>query len=260
MCPHEEKVTAWLLGDLPPDAQQAMTQHLAACAACRSQQAELAAVLTPLRSGLAKDRSAALPERPLPQSHVAAPSRQGAWPPHTWLRRAALLAVSLGILFIALALVQMQSVRARKNDGVVTHMTFRRDGEPQVPALSPVPQPAPSVRTPDMADFKPDMPPPALDGALVSSALPTGHPNIVRLPGLIEPRNVAAADRAVAHAYPTISTSAPPAEIVTQTGRPKDGAREIPPPPPHLRIKPVLLVGRPPASTAPTNNPPTSEK
>ena len=56
MCPHEEKVTAWLLGDLPPGEAQAMTRHLEACAECRAVRDDCAGVLAPLQSALAKDR------------------------------------------------------------------------------------------------------------------------------------------------------------------------------------------------------------
>ena len=56
MCPHEEKITAWLLGDLPPSAQDEMTRHLERCAACRAARDELEGVLVPLRHGLERDR------------------------------------------------------------------------------------------------------------------------------------------------------------------------------------------------------------
>ena len=51
-CTREERLTAWLLGDLPSDEAEALRLHLAECAACSSRVAELEPVIAALREGL----------------------------------------------------------------------------------------------------------------------------------------------------------------------------------------------------------------
>ncbi|MCL1921313.1 MAG: zf-HC2 domain-containing protein [Kiritimatiellaeota bacterium] len=137
MCPHEEKLTAWLLGDLSPEAQKAVARHLTACAACRATHDELAAVLTPLQGGLAKDRRLAVPPP------AAKPPRQwaAAFLHAPWLRAAALLLVSFGALFTLLSLYYQQATTRKEPVGPVTTITFHKREQPPEP-LNPLAPPA----------------------------------------------------------------------------------------------------------------------
>ncbi|MEI7900356.1 MAG: zf-HC2 domain-containing protein [bacterium] len=138
MCPHEEKLTPWLLGDLPPDEHQALTLHLATCASCRSVKEELSHVLAPLRSGLEKDRN--LRVAPLPTREA---SPRHTWhrlwsTPHEGLKRAAILALSFGTLFALISVVYQNAQHAPRDADTVTHITFMRNTDEAVPALAPV--------------------------------------------------------------------------------------------------------------------------
>jgi len=137
MCPYEEKLTAWLLGDLRPDEQEAVTRHLSACASCRAVRDEIAAVLTPLNSGLAKDK------RLFPQP--AAPRRVPAWFHAPWVRAAALFVVSFGTLFALFGLIYNAATRTDPV-GPVTTFTFLKPDQPPEP-LEPL---APSAETADV--------------------------------------------------------------------------------------------------------------
>jgi hypothetical protein len=141
----------------------------------------------------------------------------------------------------------------------VTHLTFRNDPEAPVPVLTPVPDAPPAVLS-GADDFRPD----ALAGtgggrAVDVPALPAGEPPSPRLPGLFTPRDVAAAERAVANAQPAAEA---PRLTAAKPQRPeRDDTRKVPPPPAGLSMKPVLLAGVAPTNApAVTNAPPAAPK
>jgi hypothetical protein len=255
MCPHEEKVTAWLLGDLPPRERQAMTSHLASCEACRAVRDELGGVLSALRSGLAKDGGRA-PDAARRAQDVR---RREWWA--GWLRHAALLAVSFGTLFSVLAAVYLLTGRARApRDEVVTHMTFHPAGALAVPPLAPLPEP-PAAEPPliDMGDFTADAHAATGWNMTVDTPVPpVGIPLSPRLFGLVDPADVAATERIIAmKARPG---AAPPLKLtdITKTrkqGAPfRDDARADPEPSGDARVGPVTLAAAPPDGGA-TNTP-----
>ena len=153
MCPHEEKLTAWLLGDLSPDEHQALTRHLDACASCRAVKAELERVLIPLRSGLAKDREwhhapgtvprtvgGRLGESSLPiGSRASSRLRSWLWQSrHEGLKHAAILAVSFGTLFALISTVRQKALREAAPSGAVAPAEFSRlSDETPAPDLQP---------------------------------------------------------------------------------------------------------------------------
>lgn len=120
MCPHEEKLTAWLLDELPPDERREIARHLEACAACRDVRDALSSVLTPLRSGLAKDRRLQLVLQPARGPAPHAPCRPW-FVRHEGLRRAALFAVAFGTLFVLISTVYRQTSGNRHSNEPVTH-------------------------------------------------------------------------------------------------------------------------------------------
>jgi len=63
-CPHEPRLTACLLGDLPPAEAAAVRAHLDACSACRAAAVELAPLLDTLRDALAADAASPLALEP----------------------------------------------------------------------------------------------------------------------------------------------------------------------------------------------------
>ena len=136
MCPYEEKLTAWLLGDLSPAEQETLTRHLATCATCRAARDELAAVLAPLQSGLAKDQRLR-PPAPRPRHWTASLLHA------PWLRAAALFLVSCSAFFLLIGLYYRQVTTTRKEPvGPVTTITFYK-GEPPPEVLEqPAPPPA----------------------------------------------------------------------------------------------------------------------
>lgn len=179
MCPHEEKVTAWLLGDLSPQEHQEMSRHLEGCAACRAVRGEIEATVILLRRGLEKDRQVSLPSgAPRPRPAVLDRFQMAVWG-----RRAALFVISCGALFTLVAV--FQSYRGGQSVGPVTHITFRREtGEP-LPELLPAPEGI-NEPTPDLADFKPELPAEAMgaDTRLHEPSLPTQIPEMPHLPTL----------------------------------------------------------------------------
>ena len=248
MCPHEEKVTAWLLGDLPPGERKAMAGHLEACAACRAVRDELGGVLSALRSGLAKDGGRA---PSVPRGMRA----KEEW--DEWTRRAALLAVSFGTLFSVLAAAYLLAGRARASrNEVVTHITFRSAGELAVPALTSVPEPliadAPLV---DMGDFKTEAHiAPGGNRTIDMPALPDGIPEAPRFFGLIESAD--AVRRIVAEAQP--DAGAPGLTAAGKAKKParrsRDGEWAIPAPPGNVRVRPVTLAGAGPVNDGVATN------
>jgi len=133
MCPYEEKLTAWLLGDLCPEEQEALTRHLPTCASCRAMRDELAAVLAPLDSGLAKDKRLF----PRPSAPRRLPARLFHAP---WVRAAALFVVSFGTLFALFGLMYNAATR-KAPVGPVTTFTFLKPDLPPEP-LEPLAPPA----------------------------------------------------------------------------------------------------------------------
>ncbi len=256
MCPHEENLTAWLLGDLSPEAQEAMTRHVDGCPSCRAAAEALSRVLTPLRSGLAKDRNLRLATR-----RAGATPRQNPWAwlwhrPHAGLRRAAILAVSFGTLFGLFSVLYHGSRRESSPAEAVTHIEFRKrpDGAPP-PALQPVPATAPEAGAPGQAvqhrnDVFPAEPPPVPYPAPPSAKPPP--PALRRLPAGAAARTATETD---ADSAPAAAPwpSAAPAKAAAK--RKSDKADAIEPPPPGLRIKPATLAG---ASLATTNTVPTN--
>ena len=258
MCPHEDKLTAWLLGDLPPDEQQALARHLDACASCRGMRDELARVLTPLRSGLEKDQRLQL--RP-PQARREArrtPYRLF-FTRHEGLRRAALFAVSFGSLFALVSVVYRQTARPRHSAEAVTHITFQRQEAP-APALAPAAMSEKAAKS-DLADFKTEAvgSEPAAP-AVMAPALPAPEPNMPDLRRLVKTELKAAA----AAEAPAPSPSAQPlpskAKAVAKRDRRKAEGPDPSRPPAGLHAKPFpLATGAMSAGAiAPTNAAPTN--
>jgi hypothetical protein len=256
MCPHEEKLTAWLLGDLPPEEHQALTRHLETCASCRSVREELSSVLTPLRSGLEKDRH--LSVGPLPIKTTPRPGIRWLWSaPHEGLRRAAILTLSFGTFFAILSMVYQGAQRKPHDAKAVTHLTFLRSDEKPAPALVPVKAVGGATAAKDaLAESEPNPEP------FTTPTAPVAHP------AAPAPDYSAPAFRTLAKAAPAptapAETAAPapsyPAQAVAKRERGKaPSAASIPRPPPDLVTKPVRLAGiPPPALVAPTNAVPTN--
>lgn len=170
MCPYEDKLTAWLLGDLSPQEHEAVTRHLAACAECRNARDELAAVLTPLRTGLAKDR------RLFRDGDAAArPSAAGRAARHLtallhapWLRAAAIVLISFGALFALISLHYHHATSRMEPVGPVTTFTFHKREQPPEP-LETLPQPIAAHDTLPLA-FEPLTLLPPITGVTVPDA------------------------------------------------------------------------------------------
>ncbi len=263
MCPHEEKLTAWLLGDLSPEERQTMARHLDACAACRSALGELSAVLTPLRSGLAKDRCLAAGSQPARPPKVRAPFRLW-FTRQDRLRRAALFAAAFGTLFALLSTVYRQASEDRRGDSPVTHITFQRN-EPPAPTLSPATVPPPAAAA-GLAELQPDAlhaPPPA--PIVTPPALPEAEPNMPSLRKLIAAKEKAAASDAVPAAAPAAPAPyAADRQAAKAVARRERGNKAAPStvtrPPANLQMKSGSLAARaaPVIVTAPTNAVPTN--
>lgn|GEM_PF-5858351 len=133
MCPYEERLTAWLLGDLSRNEQEAVARHLDSCETCRALRDELTDVLTPLQSGLAKDRHLSPDRKRVPPGHWL--SRVGAWTFNRapWLRAAALILVSIGALFALMSLYYRETCARAVPVGPVTTFTFYKPEQPPEP-------------------------------------------------------------------------------------------------------------------------------
>ena len=255
MCPHEEKLTAWLLGDLAPEEHQALTRHLETCGSCRSVSEELAGVLTPLRSGLAKDRNLRVAQRP-PQ----APQRRACgdlWStPHEGLKRAALLALSFGSLFALLSIVYQKAQRTPHDASAVTHLTFYRTDEAPAPALTPVAEPPGAAADKDsLAEAVPRSEtfttPPA---PVAVPATPAPEPHAPAFRRLVKADAERKAKAAPAEAEETAAPAAAPEKSVAKRERSKNASAPSQRPPADLMTKPVRLAG----ALAPTNAVPTN--
>jgi hypothetical protein len=284
MCPHEEKLTAWLLGDLPPGEHESLTRHLDGCAACRAVRDELSRVLTPLRSALAKDslwRDAAgtaapcrphhgtpLPSAP-PTVGTAAPCRPPLWAwlwlrPHDGLKRAALLAVSFGTLFALISAVYRSANRERVPAGDITHIEFHKaSDEAPAPALAPMPQAdkADDASTDRLAaEAKRSVATFSVASKPVPHPAPPAPeprmPELRRLVNAEAPKAApaeAAARSDAASGGPASVPAAPAAKAaaVAKRERAKPSAVTATRPPANLQAKPLLLAG---ATLAPTNS------
>jgi len=257
MCPHEEKLTAWLLGDLSPEERQIMTRHLDECAACRNVRDELSAVLTPLRSGLAKDRylkenlQPAQPTKVTPPFHLWFKRQE-------WLRHAALFVAAFGTLFALISTVYHQASDDRHGDSPATNITFNRK-EPPAPSLSPVREAKDAAKA-DLSDFRPDAihsPQPA--PIVTPPALPKTEPNMPSMRKLVAaPKNASEKEvaPAAAPASPALSASEKQAaKAVAKRERGKAEPSAITRPPANLQIKSVTLATRAASviDSAPTN-------
>jgi hypothetical protein len=120
MCPYEERLTAWLLGDLSEAERKEMDAHVRVCAECAAEVHELKAVLSPLKNGLEKDARLTAKSRTL----VLAP-RFG-----IWMRRAALLAISGGAFFCLLGYLYKRANPPRDPDETVTTLVFKKEAAP----------------------------------------------------------------------------------------------------------------------------------
>jgi len=256
MCPHEEQLTAWLLGDLSPDAQSALTRHLEGCAECRAARDELARVLGPLRSALAKD-NAWRPETGMAQPPAPAPAPF--WQrPHQGLRRAALLAVSFGSLFALVSAVYRNAQRERQPEAVTDIRFLKAEAPP--PPLEPLPAP------PESADAAENLAeasagrvaPVTMPSAPVTPpALPAQEPHMPKLRQMISSK---LDESAVPPRGPTSVSAAKAAAPKTAARRERSAATPSPRPAAGLQPKPFLLAGATaaPATAAPTNAAPTN--
>ncbi len=99
-CTFEERLTPFLLGDLPAAEADVVRQHLAECAACRAAAAQLGPTLAALQSALAADRANTPRLTPQRRRRVLA-----ARPPNRaifWLRAShPLLRLAAGLVLIA---------------------------------------------------------------------------------------------------------------------------------------------------------------
>ncbi len=121
-CDVENRLTPFLLGELPEQDMAAMQRHLETCAACRETARELTSVLQPLAAGLARDRDAHPRLDPLrrqavlcvPPRVISAP-RVLTWAarPRPWLLAAASI-LALLVLSAMLFPATMGSVKAGK--------------------------------------------------------------------------------------------------------------------------------------------------
>ncbi len=249
MCPYEEKITAFLLGDLSPEDQQALTRHFDMCASCRNVRDELSRVVIPLRSGLEKDKRLHIPLRPL--NRTAAVPRHLWWQRHEWLRHAALFAVSFCTLFALINVAYRQTVRRNHDDAGVTHITFQRQEIP-APELKAAGTPLTSAQS-DLSDFKTDafsISPSAPE--VLAPAIPVPEKNMPKLHTLV---TVGRKEDETEN----ICQTAPSAPLKTMAKKEKSSAKReqakdaypfvASPIPSDLVIKPLTLVGM----IAPTN-------
>jgi hypothetical protein len=265
MCPHEEKLTAWLLGDLPPEEHEAMTRHLEGCDACRAVRDDLSRVLSPLRSGLAKDRTWRV------AAGTAAPCRPPLWAwlwrrPHEGLKRAALLAVSFGTLFALVSAVYQNAQRERAPAGAITHIEFRKRDEAPAPALEPMPAAASADASPERLAEEAARSVTAISverEPVPAPALPAPEPRMPELKRLLRtdsPKTLAPSESAADSGGPASVPAARPAKAAAQRDRARTAGAPAPRAPASLQTKPMLLAGATPAPTnaVPTNAAPTN--
>jgi len=209
MCPHEEKLTAWLLGDLSPEEQAAFTKHLETCETCRAMRDDFSSVLSPLQSGLAKDVR-------LPFPNKAQPTRRKRFAlPYEWVRLAAIFVISFGMLFAFIGVMYQQTSK-QATDQAVTNITFKKS-EPPAPPLAPLDRrDSPDSET--IASLADDLPSPkaAAAPAVTPPPLPATEP---RMPTLR--RLIAAEPKEESTASPMAEAAAPEAPAKQYAGKEK---------------------------------------
>lgn len=260
MCPHEEKLTAWLLGDLPPDEQDGMTRHLDACASCRALRDDLERVVVPLRSALSKDQKAQIGEQP-PHFAPSAAKRFPRSPFRAFVERAALAAVSFGAFFGLLSLVyQSASRRVVPPPESLTHIEFRKaSDEPAATPLQFIPTPAatPPAAAPAAAAFDREIERGNTEIAMPNRPVPYPQPPPPELisPPLRRLRETALAEKAETVALtPALSASSATATgVATPTReRPRTETAAARPSNLDIRTKPIFLSGEGLATTNPS--------
>ena len=143
MCPYEERLTVWLLGDLSEAEREEMDAHVRACAECAAEARELKAVLSSLQSGLKKDTELTVESK----KAVRAPLFG------VWMRRAALLAISGGAFFCLLGYLYNKANPARDPSETVTTLVFHKEADP----------PAALQKTANLATQKPQLETPKIE-------------------------------------------------------------------------------------------------
>ncbi len=268
MCPHEEKLTAWLLGDLSPTEHQSMTSHLETCDSCRSVKEELSSVLTPLRSGLEKDGHLRL-SPPFAKAPPRSTFRALWTSPHKELKRAAILTLTFGTLFGLMSVVYQNVQRSTHDPAAVTHITFARSAEEPVPSLTPV-----AKRSTEAADKE------LLVDSVPRSESSNPSTAVVMAPATPVPEPKAPAFRRLVTAdaghdakqkqagVASTATAAAPAPmraslekaIATKRERSKSASTPAKRTDPGLLVRDLKLTAPPPAptNTAATNVPPAS--
>ena len=293
MCPYEEKLTAWLLGDLSPEEQQDMTCHLEGCAACRAACEELSRVLSPLRSGLEKDsrlnvpaesdvsvcsdavrRSAVCSGAVRRSADSPASTRPTFWSrlsstPHEGLKRAAIIALSFGTLFALISVVLPRPQRISGDPNAVTYLSYLQPKEESAPALAPAAEPKADAADKSILAESPAPERIALPAApVVLPDQPAPEPRAPAFPRIADAEAAREATRkvfAATAAKPAPAPAAPVASASALESAPaqakrehaKDTARRMSA---DLQAKPLQRVGYAHAATnaVPTNAVPTN--
>jgi pyruvate/2-oxoglutarate dehydrogenase complex dihydrolipoamide acyltransferase (E2) component len=267
MCPHEEKLTAWLLGDLSPEEHQALTRHLETCASCRSVREELSRVLTPLRSGLEKDRHLRISRPPAAEPSLSA--FRAFWStPNEGLRRVAILTLSFGTLFAFIGVIyqSFQSTPAELDS--VTYVSYLQTNEAPPPALAPAEELRSEAAKGSLSESAPHterqlLSPTPVDLPAVPAPEPQKHAFRKLVKADAEPEQK---QRSLSDAAPAAPAAAAAFELPTPAAKPsakreraKAASVATPRPPADLMTKPVRLAGAvapatfAPATLAPTN-------
>jgi len=262
MCPYEEKLTAWLLGDLPPEEHLALSQHLETCDTCRSVKQELSRVLTPLRSGLEKDRNIRLVARP--RQAASRRTLRSLWSSsHEGLRRAAILTFSLGTLYALISVVYQNAQRTPHAADSVSHLTFYPAAESTVPALIVVnvqdATPAAKAKEALSESIPRSDPFMTSPSPITLPAMPAREPHAHTFRKLAETEAEAEVPQGVLPSAAPASETAP-AKRTAKTERRKVAASATSQrPPADLTTKPVRLAGAlATTNTVPTNAIPTN--
>jgi Ca-activated chloride channel family protein len=119
-CACEERLTSWLLGDLPPPEAEAIRLHVAACDTCRARVDELAPVVAALRQGLTAAPATPLRLYPARRRRVLATpyrTRFRSWwvASHPGLRAAAMIVVFLGLVLPTLLTARRSACYSAKS-------------------------------------------------------------------------------------------------------------------------------------------------
>ena len=161
-CAYEDRLTSWLLGDLPPAEAETIRRHVAECGACRALAGELEPVVAALRQGLSEEPAKPLRLYPSRRRQVLATpyqSRFRRWwrGTHPMLRLAASLALVVG--FAWMALMPAFSYRAKRAARAPMYYPYADSVEclEEVAELEEVAPPAvDAMRQPEVPAFTPD--------------------------------------------------------------------------------------------------------